>query len=190
MQDLVNHLPNRGQLRGDYRDQHPQGTPDIRPSSRFRQYATNAYSIDYPDNWQAYGDQNSPAVTIAPRDALFQNPNGGVQIGYGATISYYFPQSNQLDLRRDTNDLVRQLQSQNSGMGVRDQRNISVDGQPGILTTLSSRSPYQGEQEIDALVTVARPEGLFYMVFIAPQSEWRDVERVFQQMLQSVNFRQ
>ena len=58
MQDLVNHLPNRGQLRGDYRDQHPQGTPDIRPSSRFRQYATNAYAINYPENWQAYGDQN------------------------------------------------------------------------------------------------------------------------------------
>jgi len=189
MKDLVNHLPNRGQLRSDYRDQHPAGVPDIRPSSRMQRYETNAYSIGHPDNWQSFGDQNSPAVTIAPRDALIQDQQGQVQIGYGATISYYFPESERLDLRRDTQNLIRQLQQQNQSMKSRDQREVTVGGQPAILTTLSSKSPYQNETEVDALVTIARPEGLFYMVFIAPQSEWKDVEATFQQMMRSVQFR-
>jgi hypothetical protein len=42
---------------------------------------------------------------------------------------------------------------------------------------------------VDALVTVPRPQGLFYLVFTAPGSEWRDVEPTFMEMLRSVRFR-
>ena len=72
IKDLVAHLPNRGQLQSSYRDQHPQQPPAVRPASQMQTYRTNAYQLSYPDNWQPFGDQNSPAVTIAPRDALFQ----------------------------------------------------------------------------------------------------------------------
>ncbi len=188
IKDLVRHLPNQGQLRSSFTDQHPAAPPNIRPSSKFKEYHTNAYAIQYPDNWETFGDQSAPAVTIAPRDALFRNGNNGVQIGYGATISYYFPSGDRIDLPRDTKALIAQLRQQNAGMRVEGQRNITVDGQPAIVTTLVSASPYQGEQEVDSVVTVPRPEGLFYLILIAPRSELSTVQSVFDEMLRSIRF--
>jgi hypothetical protein len=56
------------------------------------------------------------------------------------------------------------------------------------MTTFLSPSPYQGETEVDTLLTVARPKGLFYAIFIAPQSRMSQVEATFQSMLRSVRF--
>jgi hypothetical protein len=185
IKQLVKTLPNQGELRGS--SQGSNNAPPVRPSGNLREYRTNAYSIQYPENWQTFGDTNSPAVTIAPRDALFQSGNT-VQIGYGMQISYYYPEGNRIDLQRDTDALVQQLRQQNAAMTVQSQRNIKVSGQQAILTTLHSQSPYRGETEVDALVTVPRPEGLFYLVFIAPQSEWGVVQPTFERMLNSLRF--
>jgi hypothetical protein len=38
------------------------------------------------------------------------------------------------------------------------------------------------------LVTVERPEGLFYMVFIGPESEFRNLQPIYEQMLRTVRF--
>jgi hypothetical protein len=35
---------------------------------------------------------------------------------------------------------------------------------------------------------VQRPEGLFYMVFIAPQQEFSQLQAVFDRMVQSIRF--
>ncbi len=187
IKDLVAHLPNRGELQSSYRDEHAQQPPAVRPASRMQTYRTNAYQVSYPENWQPFGDQNSPAVTIAPRDALFQTSNG-VQIGYGMTISYYLPQGDRSDLQQDTEAVIRELQQQNSKMTLDGRRETTVDGQRAIVTTLNAQSPYQNEQEVDALVTVARPEGLFYLVFIAPGSEFQAAQTAFTQVLGSIRF--
>jgi hypothetical protein len=188
IKDLVTHLPDQGRLNGSYSDQHPAQPPAVRPSNRFRQYQTDAYSLGYPDNWETFGDASSPAVTIAPRDAIFNNSSGEVTIGYGMMVSYYFPRSGQANLDRDTDSLIRELQNQNTGMAVEGRRRVIVDGLPALLTTMHARSPYQGEREMDALVTVARPQGLFYLVFISPQSEWTAVQGVLEEMLRTVRF--
>ena len=39
------------------------------------------------------------------------------------------------------------------------------------------------------LVTVARPEGLFYIVFIAPKAEFEKAQPTFEEVLRSVSFR-
>jgi hypothetical protein len=84
---------------------------------------------------------------------------------------------------------MRQLRQSNAGMRIgRDARAIQVDGQPALLTTLYSTSPYRGEREVDALVTVVRPDGLFYMIFIAPRSEFDQIQGTFENMLRSVRF--
>ncbi len=38
------------------------------------------------------------------------------------------------------------------------------------------------------LATVARPEGLFYVIFIAPQSLFDQVQPTFEDILRSVRF--
>lgn len=159
-----------------------------RPSAKFRLYEGASYSLSYPENWQAFGERESPSATFAPREALIQGSNGATQVGYGLIVSYFPVTAGAPDLRRDTAALMRQLEQQNSGMKSREQRDISVDGHPAILTTLSSPSPFRGESEVDALVTAVRRDGLFYVIFIAPRSEWEPAQKVFEEMLRTIRF--
>jgi predicted Zn-dependent protease len=188
--DLVHHLPGPGQLHGNYGDDaHAPIAPSERPSSGVRSYRGQSFSLDYPDNWQVYGDQQANTVTIAPREGLVRGADGQVAVGYGLETSYYFPKSKGVDLDRDTLALIRQLRQANAGMRIgRDGRAIQVDGQPALLTTLYSTSPYRGEREVDALVTVVRPDGLFYMIFIAPRNEFDQIQGTFENVLRSVRF--
>ena len=191
IKDLVLHLPGPGRLRGDYgNDGHAAPTaPTARPSSRMREYRSRSFSFNYPENWQVFGDGQGNMVTIAPTDGVVRGQNGQVSVGYGFEMSYYFPEGTRIVLDRDTQALIRQLQAGNSGMRVaRESRNITVGGERGLETTIYSRSPYQGEQEVDELVTISRPEGLFYMGFIAPQSEYGQVQSTFQDILRSLRF--
>ena len=190
IKDLVSHLAAPGHLRGNYgNDEHAAAPPASRPSSRLREYRGQAFALSYPDNWQVFGDRQGNMVTIAPPDGIIRGANGQASVGYGLEVSYYFPEGNNIDLDRDTQTLIQQLQQGNSGMKIgRISRNISIAGQHALETTLYSRSPYQGEQEIDELITTPRPEGLFYMVFIAPQSEFGQIEGTFQEILRSVRF--
>jgi Zn-dependent protease with chaperone function len=160
----------------------------MRPSNRFREYRARTYRLSYPDNWEAFGDSDSEMVTIAPREALFRTAGGRIEVGYGVMVSYYLPAAGRASLDGDTDAVVRRLERQNPGMTLRRQRRILVDGRPALLTTLGGDSPYPGESETDALVTVARPQGLFYLVFIAPGSEFGASQGVFEQMLRSVAF--
>lgn len=196
IKDVVAHLPPPAQLRGQYDDGHTApAAPNARPSRQLKQYQGRAFTFEYPSNWQTFGDPQSAMVTIAPPDGVVRDRNGNVSIGYGAIVSYYFPQSDEGQMRQGTDklrivtdDLVRQIQQANPGMRPADQRSLRVNGDSALVTTLNASSPFQGETEIDQLVTVLRPEGLWYFVFISPQSESRDIQPVFDQMLRSVRF--
>jgi beta-barrel assembly-enhancing protease len=190
MQDLVRQFPAPNAPRAtDAEERREPSIPGARPSNRLIDYRGQAFSLAYPDNWQAFGDRQVSAVTIAPRDGILQTENGKTQIGYGLEVSYYHPKAAGVDLNRDTEALVRQLKQANAGMRTgREARAIQVGDQTALLTTLYATSPYRGEQEVDVLVTVSRPEGLFYAIFIAPQSEFDSVQTIFEEMLRSVRF--
>lgn len=192
MQQVVSNLPPppaRPQAQGGNVPQASR-TPDIRPSSRFREYSGKSFMISHPDNWEAFGDQQSGTVTIAPREAFVRDAQGRTNVGYGAIVSHYFPPGDRIDVRRDTDALIRQLSQNNPGMRRSNeaQRNVQAGGANGLLTTLESPSPYPNETEIIVLLTVPRPEGLFYTAFIAPRSQYKGVERTFEEMLRSVRF--
>ena len=161
-----------------------------RPAGSMQQYQGQAFTVSYPANWQTFGDQGGSAVTIASREALLQGARGQTQIGYGVIASFFFPQTRDTDPGRLTDLLVGQLQQSNSGLqrGPNRPRAVTVGGKKGLVTQLESQSPYKGEVEVDMLVTVQRPEGLFYMVFIAPNSEWSGAQNTFNSMIASVRF--
>jgi predicted Zn-dependent protease len=162
----------------------------VRPSGRFKQYQTQTFRLNYPENWETFGSQDAPMVTIAPRGALVADAQGQTHIGFGMIASYYIPQARSIDLNRETNNLVQQLVQGNPGLrrGRERQRYVQVAGQRALLTQLESPSSYVNETEIDMLMTLARPEGLFYILFIAPQSEWDGVSRDFNNILGSLQF--
>ena len=154
-------------------------------------YQNQAYSIAYPDNWLVFGDPTGIAATIAPKSGIMQSDSGETQVVNGVMLSYYQPRGDHTDLYQDTSDLIRELQRSNPSLeiGRQQKRHTSVDSEDALVTALYSQSRYRGETEHDTLVTVARSEGLFYALFIAPASLAHDFNPTFDQMLKSLNFR-
>lgn len=70
-------------------------------------------------------------------------------------------------------------------------RRVSINGVSGRSIDLSGTSPLQrGSQPVaerDWLVTVPRPSGgLLYLIFIAPESDFGQIQPTYQQMLDSL----
>ena len=145
--------------------------------------------MSYPDNWEVFGDEQYQSVTIAPRAALVQSQNGSVSIGYGVMVSHYQPDSDNIDLQRDTNALIQGLQRQNPALRrAGEQQGVRVANTQAILTRFTNESPFRGTREIDNLLTVPRPDGLFYAIFIAPEADAAQANAAFQQMIRSLRF--
>lgn len=163
--------------------------PNGQPSGGMKELRGQSFSLAYPANWQAYGGNNSDAVTIAPQNGIAQASNGAAQVGYGAIVSYFFPDTNRGgNLVNDTEDLIHHLRTQNPNMQVAgNPRRVRVSNHDGLVTTLQSDSPFGGA-ETDALLTISTPQGLFYMIFIAPQNQFGRLQGAFDQMVQSIRF--
>jgi hypothetical protein len=160
------------------------------PSGEFKPLRARIYSLSYPADWQAYGDTDSAMATMAPPDGLIKTATGGVTVGYGAMISYYFPGGGRgpVNLKTGTMELLTRLGLANRGLKVAaNSKKIRVDGQPAMVTYLTGASPYGG-QETNVLLTVERPEGVFYLVFVAPMQDYRAVQPLFEKMLNSIQF--
>ena len=190
MKSLVGQLPQLRTQPGALRSGSNAPAPTTRPSGGFKQLRGREFALSYPDNWEVFGDDQSASVTIAPREGIVQGSNGGSGIGYGAIVSYYFPESQTRDLQQATDELINRLRGSNPSMQVASgsRRRVKIDGSNGLVTTLASNSPYQGHTESDVLLTVIRPQGLFYMIFVAPQSEFRNLQGTFDEMVRSIRF--
>ena len=160
---------------------------DARPQSGFKNFQTQGMTVQYPSNWEVFG-QNAASVTIAPRAGLFQQQGGGTAIGYGVVINQVKSQTGNFD--KDTQALIQQMTQGNQGMRVsgnaREQR---VDNKRAYLTMLTSPSPWGGN-EVDWLVTVEGRSGIVYFVFIAPEQDLNNARGAFDQMIQSVRISQ
>lgn len=155
--------------------------PRVEPSARFRQFRGREFSLSYPENWQAQPAAGA-SVSFAPPGGVVQNG----AIGLGAIANLRPVAGRVLDLGRATDALIEEFRRGNPSL--RDsgrRRRLRVDGAEALTATLESASPFGGT-EIDLLVTVAHPRGLFYMIFVAPQSQYAQHQGVFEQMLASV----
>ncbi len=166
------------------------GSANMRPSDRFVTYKAPWFSLEYPDNWQVYGSQDSNMVTIAPRDGVVSSGNSSA-VGYGIEASFYFPTGDTIDVRRDSQALIDQLRHSNTGLKIETEAHtVDAGSDKGLSTVLAGPSPFRGETEVDTVITVPRPQGLFYLVFIAPRSEQRTLEPTFNRVLRSLRFSQ
>jgi beta-barrel assembly-enhancing protease len=174
--------------------------PAESPSTRVKSFENSVLRIDYPDNWQTYGQGD--AVTIAPRGGLVDDGKGNKALAYGVLVNIYEPhvdnpnqqrlqpegygQTSGMSLETATDRLVEELRYSNQKMRIiRNHERIQVDGQPALSTYFSNDSPLGG-RETDRLVTLQHPEGLLFLVFAAPERNFQGYESAFQQMLYSV----
>ncbi len=181
------------------------GTSTEWPSERMKAFENSILRIQYPDNWQPYGQGD--AVTIAPRGGLVDDGNGNQALAYGVIVNIYDPHldgygqqlqgpgynqgsgqdsSAHLRLEQATDELVKEFQQSNRNMRVvRRHEDTRVNGEDACSTYLTNDSPLGG-RETNWLVTVQRPEGLVFFVFVAPDRDFQNYDRTFQQMLYSV----
>jgi len=159
------------------------------PSGQFREYRGQGFRVSYPDNWRPYGAENGQSVTIAPQEGLVQGSSGQVNIAVGAIAGYFSPDSDSL--RSATNELVQDLRGKNPDMRqVRgQQQSVNVDGSEGEVLLLMGSSPLGSQREVNVLMTARRPQGLFYMVLVAPENDYNHYRPTFDQMQNSVRFR-
>lgn len=186
-------IHNSGAPAGAQSAQGPQGTignlpqSDIEPSGQFQQLDHSAFTLQYPSNWQVYGDQNSQ-VTIAPRSAVAQDA-----VAVGAIVNGFQPQADSLDAAfsqlietiRQSNPELRQIGSAQT---------IRVNGVQGKSVDLSGPSPVQSGgrplPERDWLVAVPNSQGvLVYAIFIAPEQDFSQLRPTFERMLRSFRVR-
>ena len=174
------------------------------PSDRVRAFENSVLRIEHPDNWQAYG-QGDIAATITPDKGMVDDGRGNQALAYGVIVNMYEPrtdsnyqkqlqsegygQSSGLSLEDATNRLIEELRRSNQGMRIiRSPEGIRVDGVRALSTDLSNESPLGG-RETDWLVTVPRPEGLLFFVFVAPDGDFQSYNHTFRIILDSVRFR-
>lgn len=178
------------------------------PSERYESAENALMRINYPDNWQAYGQGD--AMTIAPRDGMVEDGRGNQAMAYGLIVNIYEPRrrdgyGQQLQgpgfgqgsgqqsvalLEQFTDELVQEFRLSNRNMRViRRGEIIGVDGRQALSTYLSNDSPIGG-RETNWLVTMQRPDGVLFFVFTAPDRDLRGYESAFRQMLYSVRIKQ
>jgi Zn-dependent protease with chaperone function len=160
---------------------------EVKPSGDFKTFQASDFSIVYPANWQAASGQNS--ATLAPQAGVGQNA-----IAYGV-VAASAPNADASSIDDATQALIQNLQDTNPGLHIYDSpRKIQVAGVEGRSTMLAGISPIkQGNQPVperDWLVTLARPEGgLLHLVFIAPESQFSQLQPTYQKMLDSLQVR-
>jgi hypothetical protein len=167
----------------------PATEPGEPPSSRFEMYRSSdgAFTVDYPSNWQSFANGDR-SVTIAPEWAM-----EGSEISRGAIVSYFDPHgpdsgngAASLDLDQALNTIIQQLKHTNGYL--REERSARYSGrlagEQALATFLVGRTD-QGVQDRDWLIVRPAPQGIIYMLFVAPYGEFKQLQPTYQQMIRS-----
>jgi Zn-dependent protease with chaperone function len=160
-------------------------------SERMARYDGTGFTMEYPDNWRKNGEGN--AASFTPDGGVLADSKGQAALAYGVIINMeeiHADPASATTLEDSTDQLIQNLQSANPGMKLaRASERIRLNGEPGLSTSLSNDSP-AGGRETDWLITVVRPDGLLYLVCVAPEAEFDQYARVCERMLDSVRFKQ
>ena len=149
------------------------------PSTRYRTVNNQLFRLSVPDNWRDYAAQNS--VTLAPEGAVDQS---GVTHGVILGID----QAQSRDLQQATDQYLNGVLQGNPYLRAQGgYRRANISGRAGLATTLAGRSPVTGETEVVTVITTMLRDGsIFYMNAVTPQSDQRNYQRAFDQILRSI----
>jgi len=173
---------------GNYPSNYPEGNIGGRvgyPSSRYQTFnGGNLFQVSYPDNWRALGEgQNS--VWFAP-DGAYGQAQGVTVFTHGVNVGV--AQSQGGNLQQATDAFVNSLAQGNRNM--RQQSNYqrgSISGRNALAITLGNANEATGRPEsILIYTTLLRSGGLFYMIGVAPQNEYRNYQATFRNILTSI----
>lgn len=186
MKTTINGLPVPPKANTNFRAD--SGGVTARPNAQLKQYSAKGLGFKYPSNWEVFSNQQSSEITVASRDGIAET-NGNAEIAYGAIIGLAQTKS-QVNIENDTKAFLDRMLQQNKNMKASGEatKRFQVNGANALLNVFFGPSAFQGQREVDAIVTVAHPQGLLYMILIAPEGEYPKAQPVFDQMIQSLQF--
>jgi predicted Zn-dependent protease len=184
-------VPARSGATGTDRPARTASGKPANPSGRLASHDTGDIRFQHPDNWRVYGQGN--AVTVAPDGGIINN-----SLAYGMMIATFEPQQSRSrhpdgrpvpTIEQVTNQLIDELRQSNPEMRiVRSAVRVRVSGRNGLSMELVNESP-TGARERDWVVTVMDPDGLlYYFVGVAPERDFFEYERAFEQVISSFRF--
>ena len=171
---------------GDVPDRRPDPSSVARPDTRFTSYTEgNLFRVSVPSNWRELPGNNS--VTFAPEggygtmrgNSIFTH---GIEIGVGRNESH--------DLRTATDELLQALRQSNPRLGdANGYDRTTIGGRNALHTTVSNVSDVTGGPEaIDVYTTELADGSLFYALGVAPRDQGGTYGRVFNSVVNSIQF--
>ncbi|MEA2174247.1 MAG: hypothetical protein QOD00_1839 [Blastocatellia bacterium] len=154
------------------------------PSGRYRAYTEGQlFRVSVPDNWRELPGNND--VWFAPEGAYGSVQNTAV-FTHGVNFGTAQAQSN--NLQQATDALIQQLAQ--GSRNLRQQGSYqrgTIDRHNALAVTLSNTNEASGRAEtITIYTTLMRNGGLFYMIAVAPQDEYRNYQGAFTSILRSI----
>jgi Peptidase family M48 len=166
--------------------------PDVRPSngniprpdSRFTQYSEgNLFRVSVPSNWRELASNNS--VTFAPEGA--HGTVGGQSVfTHGAEIGV--ARNENHDLNTATDELLQSLQQSNPRLSrPSGYDRTTLGGRQALHTVLSNVSDATGgEERIDVTTSLLSDGSLFYVLGVAPTTEFNTYTPTFRNVVKSI----
>jgi len=146
-------------------------------------------SLAFPTNWKYYSRKNS--LVLLPAGGAVDTGNGQNAIACGVIggIAKIKDKNSSGDvLTENTNRLLEALQKENEGMEIQKAPSeITVDGRRALSALLRGESPIGGPEK-DWVLTVVAPEGLYYLVFVVPESSHARFDKAFESIVESIQF--
>jgi hypothetical protein len=162
------------------------GPPDA-PSDGLQAFQNGELALKYPANWKASGQGS--AVTLAPPGGVVNDARGNQALAYGMIVNQYSP-SADATLASATDQFISELRRSNAGLAVqRRPEPMLLNGQKALSAYLLNDSPVKGK-ELIWLVTTMRPDGMLYVISVAPQNDFDRYSKAFEATLRSIRFRE
>jgi hypothetical protein len=153
------------------------------PSGQSVQYGNNLFRVSVPSNWRELRGRS--AVTFSPPGA-FGAINGQNVFTHGVEIA--IAQSRSSDLQSATDELVNGFVRGNADLKRTDDNGeTKLGGKRALKTTFSNRSEATGKMETIQLYTaLLRDRRLFYLIAVAPESDFPDYSSTFDRLVESI----
>jgi len=165
----------------------PPGTTPEGPAGRLQAYENDTFKLQFPANWKANGQGS--AVTLYPDGGVMRDAHGSPALAYGTIVNRFEPRTGST-LESATDQLIASLRQSNPELTVqRKAEPMRLSGQRALSTYLLNDSPAKGK-ELIWLVTTLRPDGMVYVISVAPQSDYDQYSKTFEATINSFHFRQ
>jgi hypothetical protein len=164
----------------------------VAPSRKTVDADLGPMKMQRPDNWLLkLPGQQGQFVQIAPKAGV---TGGGV--GYGLLLNGLTPQQAQgVAIDEATAKLIEIMQKDSGLQPVSKPEPITVGSIEGRSVQMQSTSPFpdangQPQQEHDWLITIPQRNGaLIFMIFVAPEANFAQLQPAYQAMLKSMQFK-